>query len=332
MVDKEKQWDDMEYSEDEQSSNVDDYENEYSEQDEYEEDNDDYGHASKKKKSNQLPLIIIALLLIGVAGFILISKMNANKTAVVDNGLSASQNVAEENVGDAQSSSSAQDEGDMFFEQAGGNSSDMMNVDFNGTDGEATVKTSGTDGDEVVASVKDSEATSTATGENMFNQTSEELSHDESKENNDIIISYDKVVNSNPFKPPVYKTDKTLVVEPPKPKYLVNDTPFEIIEPPTTSVPDENVTKLLNTQISGILYDKDSPSAIINLNGTDSFVKAGDVISGYKIDLITKDKVQISYKNNQYVASVGELFTKGKLEKQSNIANLEKKFAGRYKN
>ncbi len=328
MVDKEKQWDDMEYSEEEQTSTTDDYEEEYSEQDDYEED-DDYGHASEKKKTNQLPLIIIALLLIGVAGAIFVSKMNANKNAD-DGGLSADQTVIEQQQNDGENQQSSQDMGDMFFEQAGGNSSDMMSVDFNQSNGEATVTTTGNEG-EVVASVKDSTDSSPVTGEDMFNKSSENLSLDPSKENNDIIISYDKVVNSNPFKPPVYKTE-TVVVEPPKPKYLVNDTPFEIIEPPTASVPDENLVKLLNTQISGILFDKESPSAIINLNGVDSFVKVGDVISGYKIESITEDKVQISYKNNHYVASVGELFTKGKLEKQSNVANLEKKFAGRYKN
>ena len=81
-----------------------------------------------------------------------------------------------------------------------------------------------------------------------------------------------------------------------------------------------------------ILYDEENPSAIVNLNGMDHFVKAGDVVSGYTIDSITKDKVQVSYKNNSYVASVGELFTRGSLDKQRAVVNLENKFAGRYKN
>ena len=110
------------------------------------------------------------------------------------------------------------------------------------------------------------------------------------------------------------------------------NTEFEVIEPPIQSVPDENLTRLLQTQISGILYDEENPSAIVNLNGLDHFVKAGDVVSGYTIDSITRDKVQVSYKDNSYVASVGELFTRGSLDKQRAVVNLEQKFAGRYKN
>ena len=97
-------------------------------------------------------------------------------------------------------------------------------------------------------------------------------------------------------------------------------------------VSDENLTRLLQTQISGILYDEVSPSAIVNLNGVDQFVKIGDTVAGYTIESITKDKVQITYKNNTYVASVGELFTRGVLEKKRAVADLENKFAGRYRN
>ena len=92
------------------------------------------------------------------------------------------------------------------------------------------------------------------------------------------------------------------------------------------------MTKLLQTQISGILFDNESPSAVINLGGVDYFVKAGDTISVYTVNDISKNQVQITYKNNSYVASVGELFVRGKLESQPAIVNIENKFAGRYKN
>lgn len=142
--------------------------------------------------------------------------------------------------------------------------------------------------------------------------------------NNSILVSWNKV-RQNPFKPPVIKQNQVDRFE------TFNNVQFEIIEPPTKTNPDENLKKLLTTQISGILYDDDSPSAIVNLAGKDQFVKIGDEISGYKIKNISKTKVEISYKNNTYVASVGELFVPGKLEAQSAVSNLSNKFAGRYK-
>lgn len=317
MVDKENQWDDIEYSDNEApEQGYDNSGDEYSEQDydnydDYDEEDD--GQRTKKK-SNQLPLLIIALLLLGLAGFLVVSKMSANKETMEANADAASQSGMEM-VADG-GMSQGEDMGDSFFEQAGGTSEDMMSVDFN-ENGDAQVTTNDENG-EIVATVKENN------GDDLFGSSDDELGLDPSKENNDIIISYDKAARENPFKPPVYEktVDKNVTID---------NTQFEIIEPPTTSIPDENLTRLLQTQISGILYDEHSPSAIVNLNGMDSFVKVGDTISGYTIQAITRDQVQINYNNNSYVASVGELFTRGVLEKQRAVANLEKKFAGRYK-
>ena len=83
------------------------------------------------------------------------------------------------------------------------------------------------------------------------------------------------------------------------------------------------------------MVDNDSEKSSIGyikdyLNNQDYFVKTGDVISGYTIKKITKDQVQINYKNNSYVASVGQLFSKGSLDTPA-VANIEHKFAGRNK-
>ena len=320
MVDKENQWDEnTEYSDDELQDQ--DYE-EYSEQD-YEEEGyeayDDDMEPVEKKKSSPLPLLLIALLLLGVGGFIFMSKMGGNNEATVAG--EENQQVSIEQPAAESTQQSEENLGDMFFEQAGGSSFDMVNVNFNDA-GSAQVSNEG-ETDATVATVTESDTTSNQTGNDLFGQGDFEV--DPSLENNDIIVSYDKASRENPFKPPV--SAKNDVINDP----TINNTPFEIVEPPTSSVPDENLTRLLQTQISGILYDEVSPSAIVNLNGVDSFVKVGDVVSGYKIQEITEDKVQINYKNNSYVASVGELFVKGALEKQRAVANLEKKFAGRYK-
>lgn len=141
-----------------------------------------------------------------------------------------------------------------------------------------------------------------------------------------IMVSWNKAGRQNPFKAPVVLERKYDNYE------QVGNVQFEIIEPPSRLVPDENLTRLLQTQISGILYDSESPSAIVNLAGKDYFVKMGDKISVYLVKRITETKVEISYKNNTYIASVGELFMPGSLDKQSEVANLKSKFAGRYKN
>lgn len=353
MVDKENLWDDdMEYSSedmndsefDDESSSFDD--NEYSDEsydeDDYgdydeneEDDEEDYDakDSSKNKKNNQLILLIIALLLLGLAGFLVMSKMNSgdqiSDAGDISNNSSMEQTFGGESSGgnsESGNAASTEEMGDMFFEQAGGNSSDMMSFDFNNNDGSAQVETND---NEKVATVTDANNNASTSNEDLFG-SSDGINISAGTENNDIIVSYDKdkVVRENPFKPPVYVKQKEVHDN----KVVVNNTQFEIIEPPTASVPDENLTRILQTQVSGILYDEQSPSAIVNLNGVDTFVKVGDKLSGYKIQSITQDKVQVNYKNNSYVASVGELFVRGQLEKQRAVADLEHKFAGRYKN
>ena len=316
MVDNENQWDDIEYTED-NNQNYSDYtddDNEYSEDDyndeDYEEEQQDIG---QKKKSNQLPLVILALILFGIAGFLALSKMQANKDAGNFETMNNTPSIEQTEIPNIQQNSN---EEDAFFSQDT-NSENMMSIDFN-ENGDVQVQDQDGNGD-VVATIKDNN--------DLFGQSSNDIGFDVSNENNDIIISYDKAARTNPFKIP--ERDK---LKDYNDNVIINNTQFEIIEPPVTLVEDNNLTMLLKTQISGILYDDESPSAIVNINGVDNFVKEGDTISGYKIQSITRDKVQISYKNNTYVASVGELFTKGVLEKKPAVANLEKKFAGRYSN
>ena len=335
MVDNENQWDEIEYSDDNtqeyydydnsqdydtsQDFNTDNENSEYSEEDyenSYEDtDEDDYyddrEESSSSKKSNMLPILILALLLLGVGGFFAVSKLSGGNNA--DKNIADNTTVEQE---DSMFESSNED--DSFFNQNDETSSDMMSVDFNDS-GDAQVKSSD-DNDDTVATVKSSNEDS-----DLFSNA-DDFSQNGNSENNDIIISYDKTTTRiNPFKPPFQEKQNSMS------KYaLVQNTEFEIIEPPTESVPDTNLERLLKTQISGILYDDVSPSAIVNLNGVDTFVKAGDTIHGFTIQSITRNKVQITYRNNTYVAAVGELFTPGTLDKPT-VANLEKKFAGRYK-
>ena len=331
MVGNEEQWDDIEYSdqnEDNSYYNNSDYADENSEyseedydngyEDEYDEEDSDYAQqgsgAFSKPKSSKLPLIIIFLLLLGVGGFFAISKLSKDNNVAIPSGADVNQAQDDLNL-------SMGSDDDVDFINDGTNSAtgndDMMNISF---DESGNTEVGSANGKEnAVATVKDASQENAAQSANLADDSS----------NNDIIVSYDKP-QKNPFKPYIVKVEsnsddqaKIIAASLPKPD-------FEIIEPPAESISDPNLTKLLQTQISGILYDDVSPSAIVNLNGVDTFVKVGDSIYGYTIKSITRNYVQINYQNNTYVASVGELFTKGAIDKPA-VANIEKKFAGRYK-
>jgi hypothetical protein len=110
-------------------------------------------------------------------------------------------------------------------------------------------------------------------------------------------------------------------------EFLLPESLTYLPTPPETLPEDTDAVKVIGTTISGIMYDKYSPSAIINIEGTDYLVKKGDVINHYKVLSIEKNLVTVKLGENIYKAGVGELLSKTDL-KYSNIANLEKKFGG----
>lgn len=103
---------------------------------------------------------------------------------------------------------------------------------------------------------------------------------------------------------------------------------FEVIEPPQLADENPDITKLLETKVSGILYDPKKPSAIINIEGVDQLVKVGDVLSGFEIIAITQNKVVISSDSNVYRASVGQPLNAELVQNYVEISNLETKFKG----
>jgi len=100
-----------------------------------------------------------------------------------------------------------------------------------------------------------------------------------------------------------------------------------ITYPPEQLVKDSDASKVMDTTISGILFDKYSPSAIINIAKTDYLVRKGDVINNYKVLAILKDQVVVKLGNNVYRAGVGQLLQQDKVN-YNTVANLEKKFGG----
>ena len=98
--------------------------------------------------------------------------------------------------------------------------------------------------------------------------------------------------------------------------------------PPTTLVEDTAAQRLMQTTISGIMYDAFAPSAIVSVEGQDHLVRKGDRINGYKILDITKDRVIVQNGTNIYRATVGEVLTTRDNVNFNNVYNLQSKFAG----
>lgn len=138
------------------------------------------------------------------------------------------------------------------------------------------------------------------------------------KDNAMISMSVEDMGRSDPFLP-----ENEKVVVKPKPKF-VND----LVPPPETISVDTTATEVMTTKVSGIMYDKFNPSAILNINGADYLVRSGDVINGYKILSIGKETVTVQFGSNIYKASIGELFT-GEGVNYNAVSNLENKFGSR---
>lgn len=111
--------------------------------------------------------------------------------------------------------------------------------------------------------------------------------------------------------------------------HVTNAPKFDLIAPPM-NIPEADpvVDKLMETKISGIMYEASRPSAIINIDGNDHLVHRGDSFSGYTILDITKDTVVIKYSSNIYRATVGQT-----LDDTVNInpnSNISHQFGGAY--
>lgn len=126
------------------------------------------------------------------------------------------------------------------------------------------------------------------------------------------------MVKANPFVPyrDITKTS------------VVNDVPtFNIVEPPEAINENSDAARVMDTIVSGILYDKFSPSAIINIEGQDYLVKKGDVVNNYKVVNIAQDSVTVQLGSNSYKAGIGEILTEGNLN-HNEVSNLNNKFGG----
>lgn len=137
----------------------------------------------------------------------------------------------------------------------------------------------------------------------------------------DVITIPSGLVKANPFVP-----YRTLGNE--QSTELVNDVPkFDLVNPPEEFAENVEAAKIMETVVSGILYDKYSPSAILNIGGNDYLVKKGDTVNNYKIIAIAKDSVTVKLGSNTYTAGIGELIKDGSVN-YNDVSNLNKKFGG----
>ena len=126
------------------------------------------------------------------------------------------------------------------------------------------------------------------------------------------------VVKANPFLP--YRNIEEVQV--------AKDVPaFDLVEPPEVINENSDAARVMDTIVSGILYDKYSPSAILNIEGNDYLVKKGDIVNNYKVINILEDSVTVKLGANVYKAGIGEILTEGTL-KHNDVSNLNNKFGG----
>lgn len=133
----------------------------------------------------------------------------------------------------------------------------------------------------------------------------------------DLISIPSGTVKANPFLP--YRDiGGTSVTDVPK---------FDIVEPPEIVNESSDAARVMDTIVTGILYDKFSPSAILNIEGNDYLVKKGDTVNNYKIVNIMQDSVTVKLGNNTFKAGIGEILTEGSVN-HNDVSNLSKKFGG----
>ena len=160
----------------------------------------------------------------------------------------------------------------------------------------------------------------TLDGDEEFEFASNPIAATASKK--DLIAIPSGVVKANPFLP--YRTIGVDLDTP----TLVEDVPrYDLIAPPELNEKGAETARIMETVVSGILYDKYSPSAILKIDGTDYLVKKGDTVHNYKVTNIAQNSVTVQYGKNTFKAGIGELLTDGSVN-YNEVSNLSKKFGG----
>lgn len=149
----------------------------------------------------------------------------------------------------------------------------------------------------------------------------------QSGNNGDVSIAIGDTGRTNPFKPNI-EQQKLAAPAIAAANTVREKYSFDVIEPPELGIEDLDLARLMQTKVTGILYDNIKPSAIVNIDGSDQLVSIGDNVGGFEIASITKNKVVIRDGKNIFRASVGQPLNAEKVVNPVEISNLETKFAG----
>lgn len=150
----------------------------------------------------------------------------------------------------------------------------------------------------------------------------------QSGNNGDVSIAIGDTGRTNPFKPNIEQQQKLAAPAIAAANTVREKYSFDVIEPPELGIEDLDLARLMQTKVTGILYDNIKPSAIVNIDGSDQLVSIGDNVGGFEIASITKNKVVIRDGKNIFRASVGQPLNAEKVVNPVEISNLETKFAG----
>lgn len=137
-----------------------------------------------------------------------------------------------------------------------------------------------------------------------------------------VAMSVEDMGRSDPFLPNGEGAVQAKPKPKPKPAYA-----SYLMPPPEALSVDSTATAVMTTKVSGIMYDKYNPSAILNINDMDYLVRTGDNVNGYKILSIGRETVTVQYGSNVYKASVGQMFAENGIN-YNTISNLNGKFGG----
>lgn len=286
-------------------------------------ENDYSSYYEQPEQSTSVAKIVVALLvLFGVVGILalqypkFVKKITGNKVHSV----AAAESIPVE--GEMIAENPDENMGDFFYNEAGGEGQDGGNGDGNPNPEWQEGNPEGNPNPEWQEGNPDEMAQGQDMPQEEGNNGDGAINFGEGGEDNSLMVSLGTSGRTHPFLP--HKRVKIRTGQ----SSEFASVPFEIIEPPSMLAYDPNISRLLETQITGILYDKESPSAIVVIDGVDEFVKVGDKIFGYTISEITPDKVVISYGKNTLTASIGQLFSQQELTNGRVVSNLERKFSG----
>ena len=118
-----------------------------------------------------------------------------------------------------------------------------------------------------------------------------------------VVISIINFGRKNPFKP--YTVPKGIVLKNKKNTINLDEVP----SPPTLEGgTTEEIQKLMDSRVNGILYDPKAKSvAIVKIKGSEYMLHEGDSVQGISVEKIANNNITLKYGSNTYTLAVGDV-------------------------